>query len=492
MDQYLLAAGFRHVLPYLHSHTTSLKPRWVGKPLLPVLQSEFGRSLPPSLLDRMLAEGCVSVCGATVRDPAFLLPPLRGAALRLVCRVHRHEPPILDAPLPVARAPGFLLVDKPPSWPCHPSGPHARNSLTRILEAQLGSGELRGAGGSGSEGGSGGEEAGASGGGGGAVRMLFRLDRLVSGLVVFALSAEACSAFHASGAAGDAHKIYAARLAGRVHPEALCASAGARGDRGLSLLHHASWPSLLRDWRLEGGGGGSSGDSGGSGEGAGAIDAFVGIGGRWGAAELLRGRSMEPPVELCIDYPLLPAPGRRGRFVAGAAPLPAPTPDAAIAAHGAGKACATRLVVLRYCPSSDTSFVLLRPLTGRTHQLRVHTQAISHPIANCPAYGGLPRFLNDKSDILPHVAAPSARPHMLAWVGAQGIAAAGEGKGVDAAAIAGCQWCAQLAGVTGAPEAELGADRCHRCRIWLHALSYSFAGGRFQAQLPPWWHDALE
>ena len=36
-----------------------------------------------------------------------------------------------------------------------------------------------------------------------------------------------------------------------------------------------------------------------------------------------------------------------------------------------------------------TTVVLCRPLTGRTHQIRVHLRALGFPIANDPAYGGV-------------------------------------------------------------------------------------------------------
>lgn len=40
------------------------------------------------------------------------------------------------------------------------------------------------------------------------------------------------------------------------------------------------------------------------------------------------------------------------------------------------------------------SWVALKPLTGRTHQLRVHMQAIGHPILGDAKYGGKPAFLD--------------------------------------------------------------------------------------------------
>jgi 23S rRNA-/tRNA-specific pseudouridylate synthase len=469
---YALDGGFRHVLPYFHSHTTSLKARWEGKPLISVLTSEFGRALPPALLTVMIEGGLVSVGGAPVRDPAFPLPPLRGPSKALVCRVHRHEPPVVDAPLLLSRAGGYVLVLKPPSWPCHPCGPQARNSLTRIMEAELGGGLRVAAADAAAEGGEGegrAEEAppAAEGGGGGGsapLWMLFRLDRLVSGLLLFAASEAACAAFHASGAAGGTVKVYAARLLGRVEPRALAAARA--GGGGVSLAAHDSWGALLRAWAL-------------GGEGRG-VEAFVGAGPRWGAPELLRGSGGAEPVELCIDYPLLPAPGRRGgRFLAGAA------------GAGGGKACATRLVALRYCAASDTTLVLLRPLTGRTHQLRVHAMAVGHPVANCPVYGGAPRLLEDAGDALPHVATPGGLAALRAHVEAQRRdCEGGRAPAEDVAALAGCGFCRALEG-----EGEGGGGgggggpprQPHRSLIWLHALCYAFEGHRFQAQLPPWW-----
>ncbi|MGB9835726.1 MAG: RluA family pseudouridine synthase [Candidatus Saccharicenans sp.] len=37
----------------------------------------------------------------------------------------------------------------------------------------------------------------------------------------------------------------------------------------------------------------------------------------------------------------------------------------------------------------ETTFLALKPVTGRTHQLRVHLSATGHPIAGDPKYGGL-------------------------------------------------------------------------------------------------------
>lgn len=53
-----------------------------------------------------------------------------------------------------------------------------------------------------------------------------------------------------------------------------------------------------------------------------------------------------------------------------------------------GKPALTRYTVVVYDPASDAARVALVPETGRTHQLRVHMQALGHPILGDPLYAG--------------------------------------------------------------------------------------------------------
>ncbi|KAG7091304.1 hypothetical protein E1B28_010350 [Marasmius oreades] len=54
--------------------------------------------------------------------------------------------------------------------------------------------------------------------------------------------------------------------------------------------------------------------------------------------------------------------------------------------HPAGKPAQTIFTLIRYDANTDTSVVLCKPLTGRSHQIRVHLQFLGHPIANDPVY----------------------------------------------------------------------------------------------------------
>lgn len=56
--------------------------------------------------------------------------------------------------------------------------------------------------------------------------------------------------------------------------------------------------------------------------------------------------------------------------------------------HQAGKPSLTRYRVLSRDAAVNQTRVLLEPITGRSHQLRLHLQAIGHPILGCDFYGG--------------------------------------------------------------------------------------------------------
>ena len=54
--------------------------------------------------------------------------------------------------------------------------------------------------------------------------------------------------------------------------------------------------------------------------------------------------------------------------------------------HGHGKASLTRYRVLSRDPAANTTRVELEPVTGRSHQLRVHLREIGHPILGDALY----------------------------------------------------------------------------------------------------------
>jgi len=70
-----------------------------------------------------------------------------------------------------------------------------------------------------------------------------------------------------------------------------------------------------------------------------------------------------------------------------------------------GKPALTRWQVLSRDTASATTRLALTPVTGRTHQLRVHLQAIGHPIVGDALYGAaaaLRLMLHASALVLPH------------------------------------------------------------------------------------------
>ena len=55
--------------------------------------------------------------------------------------------------------------------------------------------------------------------------------------------------------------------------------------------------------------------------------------------------------------------------------------------NASGKPALSEYKVISRVNNPNTTRVTFRPLTGRTHQLRLHSQSIGHPIIGCDLYG---------------------------------------------------------------------------------------------------------
>ncbi|KAI9631882.1 pseudouridine synthase [Dioszegia hungarica] len=78
-----------------------------------------------------------------------------------------------------------------------------------------------------------------------------------------------------------------------------------------------------------------------------------------------------PNEEITVDQPLLTVDRQMGLVIIA--------PE--------GKDAKTVFLRIGYDAERDESIVRCRPLTGRTHQIRVHLQFLGHPISNDPLYG---------------------------------------------------------------------------------------------------------
>lgn len=133
--------------------------------------------------------------------------------------------------------------------------------------------------------------------------------------------------------------------------------------------------------------------------------------------------------------------------------------------HPEGKPAETGFERLAYEPRSDTSIVLCRPTTGRTHQIRLHLQWLGHPISDDPLYGGTRGEARSHNGLFAPRAPAGAAPATAADVGGctppERAADASATHGPDGGSVR-----LDDADMSDAATSAAGA------RIFLHALDY--------------------
>lgn len=169
-------------------------------------------------------------------------------------------------------------------------------------------------------------------------RLVHRLDLATSGALVFGRTRAAANVLASQIARGLVDKVYVARVRGDLG-EALRGESAAAGVRVSAVPGPASLGDVARS--------------------------------HWG------GGAANAVAERCslVEAPL-------GQ-VAGC-----PMPAAGVGTEAAREA-ATIVAPLAFDPATGTSLALCRPLTGRTHQIRVHLRALGCPIEGDPFYDGV-------------------------------------------------------------------------------------------------------
>jgi len=155
-----------------------------------------------------------------------------------------------------------------------------------------------------------------------------------------------------------------------------------------------------------------------------------------------------------------------------------------------GKEARTSFRRLSVAEDGRTSVVECSPLTGRTHQIRVHLQHLGHPIANDVKYDGDGLIAFAHSPVQLELSRPlSPAPAEAADAGeASGQSAEqcdgsrvdfnGQIESVGVSAAPGCPHCPSLA-----PE---GWEPAEVIPLWLHAQKYSGQGWEYECPLPDW------
>ncbi|RCK64980.1 Bifunctional protein RIB2 [Candida viswanathii] len=258
---YVIEGRLRRVTPYYYTYLTYCKMRWIGRKLVDVFIDEF-RDRSAEAYREAVDSGLVKVNS----KPANLETVLKDSDL-ISHRSYRREPPVTSREVRIVFENDELLaIDKPSGIPVHPTGRYRYNTVTKIIEQELGK----------------------------TVHPCNRLDRLTSGLMFL----------------------------GKL-------SQGAR-----------NMMSQIRDRNV--------------------------------SKEYIARVKGEFPIErLTVDKPLTTI---------------APKLTLNVVDEENGKEAKTEFQRISYDPITGTSVVKCHPLTGRTHQIRVHLQYLGYPIANDPIY----------------------------------------------------------------------------------------------------------
>lgn len=486
----------RVVRPYPYTHATFAKARWIDRTLLDVYTTEFG-SYPKSYYEAAIRNGRITVSGRKV-DCEY---KIKGGD-ELCHVVHRHEPAVAISDehnfhnnnetkkyvTIIHEDEEIIVVDKPSTVPVHPCGSYNLNSLFHILVDQNPS--LKGS-----------------------LYNIHRLDRLTSGLVIIAKNTEMAKVLGKCINDRDGcHKLYLARVKGRF-------PLNAPSDQQHNFHHHVtdnfmskqnltSIPNIINgEWAID-----HEQEKNGD-----PATAF------WITDEnnKMKNTTLLDVFNARIDISKLAHVGLSsdqendyyiGKWLHLACPCEIVCHKNGVCKAGNGKPAQTAFSVVRYDDQTDTTVVIAKPLTGRTHQIRLHLQYLGHPIANDPNYGGDIFFANEEGSMLckdakkrmEHLDSSSmdtdlncvSRPsHALttdipATEEEVQFANKYERKDFDSFLDylkKSCVWCGRSKGEEDRSVLEF-LSRSQG--IWLHALQYSLKGpnGRlsYSTRLPKW------
>ena len=333
---------------------------------------------------RIRVSDCVVDPSHTIRGPDVLTHT-----------VHRHEPAVgvvsadgIGVTVLADQGGGVVVVDKPGTMPVHPCGGYHQNCLMHLLQPKYGK-----------------------------LYTIHRLDRLTSGLVILAKSSQVAQRWGQAIMSRECEKVYLARVRGRFPSHATKeGSPVPRLDVASTIAcpQDGEWPCSETPNNK------NEDDSGMSKAGAmrqrnafgywvGHLDGTIvpshdnaplGVttdGATVNIDDWLSKSSADNDNQPNRYWIHLACPTRivvpkEGICAAGSFQ---DLPDAAY--EKTVKPAQTAFVPLWYDAASDSTTVLCRPSTGRTHQIRLHLQILGHPIANDPNYGGDMWYGNDKN-----------------------------------------------------------------------------------------------
>jgi 23S rRNA-/tRNA-specific pseudouridylate synthase len=490
----------RIITPYPYTFTSHAKQRHIGKDIHTVYTCEFG-AYPSTYYTTAIQQGRIQVSGRkvptnyTIKNNDILSHT-----------VHRHEPAVLVATNKppyltiLANTDDVLVIDKPSTLPIHPCGAYHHNTVIGLLQQQLN-----------------------------ISRSLFtihRLDRLTSGLLILGKTARVAQEWSAAIQQQDdntCEKVYVARVQGRFL-EQQSKKLPLQRCCDNKLPENGAWDNFEQPQK-------SSGCDDETTRAAGRRRNALGF---WimdcagneratvGIDQLVTTwtHSVDDwlaALDNCNTVTLPAATLNNFLWFHMACPTRIEQSKNGVCACGdfntlddetyqrTVKPAETAFCRISYDALTNTSLVLCRPKTGRTHQIRIHLQFLGYPIANDSNYGGTMWFGNeigerqcrraqaqlnalDKSKN--HHLVTTDTPATVGEIEKQNETIQEEQESLNSFIRRTCVWCNRGGG--GHVDRTVLEFLVRSPGIWLHALKYSLVKPEsqerisFRTELPAW------
>ena len=323
--------NIRFIEPYEFKYQLFAKRRWLGKKLLDVLESEF-HAFPKEYFIQAIQDGKVLINNNKTTNDYILKDNDFMTHLTI-----RKENPIIAKKLDIIfEDDDYLVVDKPSSWPVHICGGYNFNTLQRILMDDYKYND---------------------------VKILHRLDKQTSGIVIFAKNKKSADFFRSKLHTDDVQKIYLARVKGNFEPKdkrAICKKYIKVIDKSRGI--HTDVPddeveNFLKNHKNE-------------------------------------VKNSKNPKNIKKNKKKKEDDGgddkdKDEKNVINEEGEKDVVNNEEYDEKSEPKYAETEFEFLFYDEKSNSSVVKCYPKTGRTHQIRIHLRCLGFPIANDPCYGGI-------------------------------------------------------------------------------------------------------
>ncbi len=308
--------NLRLIEPYEFKYQLYVKGRWVGKDIISVLNTEF-TSYTNEYFINAINSGKILINNKKI-EPSYTLK--RNDFLTHL--TIRKENPIIDTKLEIIYDDdNYLAVNKPSSWPVHVCGGYQFNTLQRILFDEFGYENIK---------------------------VLHRLDKHTSGVVLFAKNKNSAERFREKLHSDLIQKIYFARVKGNFKDDNVVVKRYIIAlDNGKGIYTDISdeeAEKIKKENKIK--------------------SSLLNLDGSKKKKFLKNDRKNNEKNEKYYNED-------------NNSELNEP------------KFSETKFEKLFYDEKSNTSVVICKPKTGRTHQIRIHLKYLGFPIANDPCYGGI-------------------------------------------------------------------------------------------------------